>query len=171
MDRPVFGDVLGGVQTRPISGILFPRDYDRDPYAAYKRSNANTFGTPFSDTRLRAKDDVLGIRIDGNAKAYARKAFDDLSLMNDQVGNTPILVVKTPSNQVRFFVRRDAERTLEFELIDGRLIDTQTRSVWSFQGEALSGQLAGMQLKEISAIPSFWFAWVSFNPDTELFAG
>ncbi|MFQ5794370.1 MAG: DUF3179 domain-containing protein [Candidatus Bipolaricaulia bacterium] len=173
MDRPVFGDVLGGVQTRPISGILFPRDYGRDPYAAYKRSNSNTFGTPFSDTRLRAKDDVIGIIIDGDTKAYARKAYDELSLLNDRIGNTPILVVKTPADQVRFFVRRDVERdrALEFEFIDGRLIDKQTRSVWNFRGEAVSGEFAGTQLEEISAIPSFWFAWVSFNPDTELFTG
>ncbi|MFQ5795314.1 MAG: DUF3179 domain-containing protein [Candidatus Bipolaricaulia bacterium] len=172
MARPEFGDVLGGTQTEPIPAVgPFPRDYDRDPYAPYRLSDLSTFGTPFNDARLRAKDDVIGIRIDGNAKAYAKKAFDELPLLNDRVGNIPILVVKSPAGEVKFFVRRveEGSRVLEFELIDGRLIDIRTRSVWSFRGEAVSGELAGTQLEKVVGIPSFWFAWVSFNPDTELF--
>ncbi|MFQ5794367.1 MAG: DUF3179 domain-containing protein [Candidatus Bipolaricaulia bacterium] len=179
LDRPQFGDVLGGAPTQPIEGAgLFPRDYDTDPYASYRLQNpeagsSTSFGVPFFDERLQAKDDVIGIAVDGGAKAYAKTAFAELALLNDQVGETPILVVKTPAGELKFFDRQLAgrEEPLEFELVDGNLVDRTTGSTWDFTGIGISGELSGTQLEEIVGVPAFWFAWVAFHPETELFGG
>lgn len=130
-------------------------------------------GVLFNDGRLRAMDDVIGVIVDGSAKAYAKTAFDEQLLLNDWISETSILAVKTPAGELKFFDRQLNQhgRTLEFELVNGRLIDIQTQSVWSFHGEALSGELVGAQLEEIVGIPSFWFAWTAFHPETELFKG
>ena len=53
--------------------------------------------------------------------------------------------------------------------MDGRLIDLQTESEWSYEGVAVSGPLEGTELTRMTIDPGFWFAWVAFHPDTDLF--
>ncbi|MFQ5793736.1 MAG: DUF3179 domain-containing (seleno)protein [Candidatus Bipolaricaulia bacterium] len=132
-----------------------------------------SFGVPFVDDRLQAKDDVIGVVVDDSVKAYTKTAFDELSLLNDRVGETSILVVKSPAGELKFFVRQVGERALEFEFVDGDLVDLNTGSTWDFSGTVISGsgELAGAQLEEIVGVPSYWFSWVAFYPETELFRG
>jgi hypothetical protein len=46
------------------------RDYEHNPYAEYDASPATMFPTSGNDTRLFIKDRVLGVVIDGTARAY-----------------------------------------------------------------------------------------------------
>lgn len=46
------------------------RDYDRDPYAGYGENSELFFDTTHVDSRYHSKEWVLGIEIDGAAKAY-----------------------------------------------------------------------------------------------------
>lgn len=153
----------------------FLRDYDIDPYEFYKVNNADTFGTPFSDQRLSAKADVIGVEIDGLAKAYPRELVEKLQIINDKLGKEYILVVRDPgSGKIRIFKRHVPElnKVLGFELRDGALVDKQTGSRWSFSGEVLEGEPKAkkIKLKELVGVPSFWFAWLAFHPQTELFS-
>ncbi len=138
-------------------------------------NNADTFGTPFADQRLSAKANVIGVELNGLAKAYPRELVEKLQLINDQLGKEYILVVRDPaSGKVRIFKRHvpALKKVLEFELRDGKLVDKKTGSVWSFTGEALEGQLKAknIKLEELVGVPSFWFAWLAFHPQTELFS-
>jgi len=47
--------------------------------------------------------------------------------------------------------------------------DIQTGSTWNVLGEAVAGPLRGRQLKPITHLDTFWFAWVAFQPDTDLY--
>lgn len=177
LDRPREGDRLGDKTNagRANSGD-FSRDYFSDPYSRYRvtgtrAGSVTEFGVPFNDDRLGAKDQVVGIVANGQAKAYAREAMIQQRLLNDAVGGVPVLAVVSPAGEVKFFERSaPAVGVLEFSLENDRLVDGQGNA-WSFEGLAISGPLTGTQLKPIIATPSFWFAWVSFNPNTELFGG
>lgn len=148
----------------------FLRDYDVDPYGWYKTDDSNTFGTPFADERLTAKTAIWGLELNGAAKAYLPEAVAQWSALNDELGGEPILVLwDSEREMVKFFSRRFAERALRFNYCDGQIVDTETQSLWSTDGEALSGALQGTKLRQLSGIPAFWFAWLAFHPNTELF--
>ena len=53
--------------------------------------------------------------------------------------------------------------------VDNKIIDTQTDSEWNNDGLSISGEYEGKQLERIPIEPGFWFAWVAFHPDTDLF--
>ncbi|MCI2432388.1 DUF3179 domain-containing protein [Candidatus Acetothermia bacterium] len=160
----------------PSTGMTAPegdflRDYDVDPYYYYKANSLDTFGTPFNDRRLGAKTTIWGLVLNGAAKAYLPEAVAEWGALNDELSGEPILVLwESERETVKFFTRRLEHRTLSFNRRDGQMIDTETQSIWSTDGEAISGALQGAKLRQLSGIPTFWFAWLAFYPQTELFA-
>ena len=48
----------------------YSRDYDRDPYVGYEDSNGIYFPVAHSDPRYHPKEQILGIEINGQFKAY-----------------------------------------------------------------------------------------------------
>jgi hypothetical protein len=165
-------------QTYPDSAVLSPdtgfsRDYSVDPYSGYYADGNLWFPVSGLDARLPVKERVTGIEVEGAAfGAYPDEAVVEHGPVNDQVGDTPVLVVADPTtgNTIRVFERRVGNQTLEFSMSDGGtfLLDGATQSQWSFNGQATDGELAGNQLTEILPVKGFWFAWFAFHQDTEL---
>ncbi len=63
-------------------------------------------------------------------------------------------------NEKPLFFKRDPE---------GRIRDEETTSLWNLEaGESTEGKLAGARLKEIVVRPAFWFAWISFYPNSAI---
>lgn len=154
---------------------LFQRDYTVNPYAEYGKNDYDTFGTPLKDDRLRAKTIVSGLLIGGHAKAYLPEAVARVGLLHDELGGTPVLVLWNSQTQdIVFFSRVLAgqDRPLEFTQQGKNLIDTATQTVWSSDGEALSGSLASQhaRLERLIGTTAFWFAWAAFHPEAELYA-
>ncbi len=68
------------------------------------------------------------------------------------------------------------EATLEgtkyiFKNEGDKIVDNETGSVWSIQGEAVEGPLAGKKLTPVVHTNSFWFAVAAFKPDTKIYQG
>ncbi|MDP1691358.1 MAG: DUF3179 domain-containing protein [Burkholderiaceae bacterium] len=68
-------------QRHPKTEVLstetgFQRDYARDPYAGYDRVQQLMFDVEHRDDRFPPKEWVLGLRIDGTAKAYPLSVLD-----------------------------------------------------------------------------------------------
>ncbi len=150
------------------------RDYTRTPYEGYEDSPHVWFPVGNEDDRLPPKTWVSGVTIGDNAKAYPIEKITEQKLVNDILGDTELLVVKDPKNGIKMFERRiqtaSGTQQLTFEINEtGELRDTGTSSTWSFNGEAIRGELQGTQLVRWPSIPSFWFAWAAFYPDTFLF--
>lgn len=72
----------------------YVRDYDRDPYEAYYKSQRVMFGVSHTSARYHPKEQVIGIVIEGQAKAYP---FSELSRaktpVTDVVGGRSLRVV------------------------------------------------------------------------------
>ena len=175
--RPTTDLRIGGEPATAVSGQgrLYQRNYNLNPYQAYLTDNGDTFGTSFSDRRLPAKADVVGVRIsDTLAKAYLKEAVEEVGLINDQLGDLSMLVLwDAESQDVIFFEREMNGQIIEFELNgNGQIIDQETSSLWNKSGTATEGPMAneGISLKPVVGITTFWFAWFNFHPHTELYA-
>ena len=98
----------------------------------------------FPDTELKSRDVVIGLTINGAARAYPWETFAKQSPVVDRVNGTPLLLVLGPDGKsFRVFVSRidghDAEFFLQADAQPWTLLDTLTNSQWNFQGCATSG--------------------------------
>lgn len=153
--------------------------YEQYPYARYQLRRWVGYGVDVDQLELRGvapKRKVIGVYIDGAAKAYVESEIWETKLLNDRVGGEEILVVFTLAEEIKVFKRSlpTFNQTLTFALENDQLIDQQTVTQWSFDGVPLSGKLAVVEnqvrLEEVPATPIYWFTWLLFNPETELFS-
>jgi len=165
----------------------FVRPYGRNPYRGYDRIGdiPFLFHDPI-DPRLPAMERVLAVVLGGKVKIYAFPAIAALSVINDEVGGEPIAVFSQEGmlSALDAEVIRDSrripaaaayssklrERVLSFERRGSRIVDRETGSEWDIFGRAATGALAGTQLKPVDSGVHFAFAWLAFNPQSEIFA-
>ena len=126
------------------------------------------------DHRLAPRTLVMGIDIDGRAVAYPLAALQKQSPIVDMIGTVPIVVVLGDDHRsVRAFERTVDGRRLEFfqKVENGalQLLDAETGSTWNFEGKAVSGSLAGRELKKVFVLEDFWFDWRLYHPDTAIY--
>jgi len=126
---------------------------------------------PIQDKRLRAKANIWGLESGSLSKAYDETSLYDERVLNDTLDESPLVILALPDRPVRFFSRKieGREDALQFAWEDGRLIDQETKTVWNYEGQALNGPLQGAQLEPLMATPSFWYAWVLYHPQTDVF--
>ena len=62
----------------------------------------------------------------------------------------------------------DGDRLRFEEAGDGRFRDRETGSVWSLAGVAVDGPHAGRSLEAVPHGNHFWFAWITFRPETRV---
>ncbi len=150
------------------------RDYDDYPYGSYLTSVELFFPISNPDNRLHPKNRVIGIHSDGTARAYQITAFDTATqVINDQIGNLSIVVVGNSNlNIASIYNRALADGTiLNFSAIEDGLPNVlldDEGNTWDIFGKAVSGPRAGEQLAQTESYTSFWFAWATFFPGTEL---
>ncbi len=136
----------------------------------------------FPGTELKSRDVVIGLTIDGAARAYPWEVFAKQSPVLDRVSRTPLLLVLGPDGKsFRVFLARIDGREAEFFLQDDSksdapaggknwsLLDTTTASQWNFQGCATSGPAQGKCLARIPALKDYWFDWRNYHPDTTVY--
>lgn len=89
-------------QTQVLSTITgYDRDYDVDPYQGYYRALGIMFPVGDVRTDLPSKEMVLGIDIEGVAKAYPLSLLKDQDVgFSDRVGGNQIRIVLSPDGQV-----------------------------------------------------------------------
>jgi len=164
----------------------YNRQYGRNPYRGYDNINSSPFlfDDP-TDPRLPAMERVLNVSLGNIDRLYPFALFRDQPLIHDTVANTPVIVMArhgtlsvldreaiTQSRSIHSasaFDRRIDGKTLDFVLRDGTIVDTATGSHWNLLGQALSGPLAGTRLDSLPGGVHFAFAWLAFNPDSEIY--
>jgi hypothetical protein len=174
--RPTTAVALGGKPAvdPPNLARLVSRNYSINPYARYLSDSLDTFGTPFADTRLAAKTLITGIQLpEGQSRAYLKDSIEKIGSLNDHLGETPLIVIWNPETKdVSVFNRTVNGQVLNFLVRAGELVDTATNTEWSFEGKALDGPYVreGAQLQPVPSTTAFWFAWLTFHPETDLYS-
>jgi hypothetical protein len=114
-------------------------------------------------------DFVIGLVIGTDAKAYYYEDVLSLGVINDSLGNIPVLVW-AQDEIYQAYVRIVDGRTLTFRLDGNELVDEETASRWDPNlGLAISGPYAGSALRSVPSLSSFDWAWVDFYPDSEFY--
>jgi hypothetical protein len=162
------------------------RRYGQNPYAAYDSPDSLPF--LFSgdlDWRLPPKERVVGVRLNGAARAYPFGQLAKRNVVHDSVNGQPVVVFYRPGvlsalDQSEIAASREVGATavfspvidrisLTFEAVEGGFRDRNTGSLWNLLGHAVRGSMAGKRLKPIQHVDAFWFAWVAFNPATSIY--
>ncbi len=122
---------------------------------------------------LAGNEPVIGVALDGIARAYPLRVLIWHEIVNDIMGDTPITVTYCPlCNSAVVFDRRVDGRILDFgttgKLRNSDLVmyDRQTESWWQqFIGEAVVGELTGTRLRTIPARLESYAAFSERHPD------
>jgi len=119
-------------------------------------------------TDLADTEPVVGLIVNGEAKAYPLRILMWHEIANDTIGGVPVAVTFCPlCNAAMVFDRRVDARVLDFGTTgmlrnsDLVMYDRQTESWWQqFLGEAIVGALTGTVLK---ALPARLESWKNFR--------
>ena len=157
------------------------RSGSRDSYARYYESpDAGVLGETRTDDRLYTKEYVVGLVHNNVTRAYPFSVLNDSPVVNDTVGDDPVLVTFDASSGAGVVFNRIVDgQTLTFEPIDAEadasdatlyIQDEGTKTRWcALAGEAVEGELSGSTLQQIPTTLSFWFGWKDFYPETEIY--
>lgn len=119
-----------------------------------------------TDDRLPEAELVLGVESNGATAAYVLSAVDGLTVLNDTIGETPVVVIVDPDTL--FGIAYSAEvggNVRSFSAGDGQLID-ESGSVWALDGSGADGQLAF-----VTSFVTEWYGWVAYHPATAIVPG
>ena len=147
----------------------------RDPYDSYYASGQpGVIGEKHQDDRLPTKQFVVGVALEDEAVAYPFSVLSLEPVVNDLVGEAPVLVVFGQDNiATAVFDRKVGDQILTFSLSNPEaltLTDAETGSTWDgLAGTATAGPLAGERLTQLKSTNSFWFGWKDFYPDTRVY--
>ncbi len=147
----------------------FERPYGSDPYGNYYTSSEIIFPVAHKDERMHPKEIIAGYHDINSYKAYKFHDVESVKAINDKINGKEILLVSLYPNMVRAFDRKVDGNSIEFVFSDGKIMDKQTSSEWNFDGQAVTGSLKGKHLERIALNPGFWFEWVAFHPETEIY--
>ena len=133
-------------------------------------------------------DRVVGVEVNGEAKAYPMSLMSLHEVANDTVGGLPVAVSWSPVCYApRAFVRRvprtvstvaSVEAITGTGLLEfgnsGKLIlnssvyyDRSAESLWlQFMGQAVDGPYEGWWLEQVPAVNTSWQSWLDAYPDT-----
>jgi len=151
------------------------RDYERYPYNNYETIDNENILFPFGklDDRRPPKERVLGIRTSTGSMAFPFGEFEEKQ-------ENQIVEVELDGNNIAIFWDAEKEAAIafntfvegviaHFEVQDGKFVDTSSGSVWSIDGRAIDGPLAGSVIEQVpNSYIAFWFAWAAFHDQVDI---
>lgn len=119
---------------------------------------------------------VIGVAVNGVAKAYPVRLLSLHEIVNDEFGGQPVLVTWCPLcfSAIAFDPVVDG-RPLTFGvsgyLYNDNLVmyDHQTNTLWSqLLGQSVRGAMRRVQLRILPSIITSWGEWKTVHPDTQI---
>ncbi|MBI4588475.1 MAG: DUF3179 domain-containing protein [Candidatus Rokubacteria bacterium] len=125
-----------------------------------------------ADGWLTAKEPVLAVELNGEARAYPLQILTWHEIVNDTIGGRAVSVTYCPlCNSGIVFDRRIGEKTYDFGTSgmlyksDLVMYDRQTHSLWAqMEGRAIVGDLAGVRLTMLPANTLAYGDWKRLYP-------
>ena len=146
----------------------FSRNYQFYPYQSYDQLSNDDLLFPMPvNTQRPIKERVLTVRRnDTGGRGYP--------FVNEMVDGEPFAVFYEAydgGTAMAYEAPRVDGVTLTFEpLEEGGYVDQNTGSLWTIEGKAVEGELAGMELTPAAeSYVLFWFAFKHFQPNSTTF--
>jgi hypothetical protein len=179
-------ELLGGEQVRwgtwreDHPGTMLAVEPEQQPRAVVPRAllmavlrvvppNIALPGLTARDNRLSAHEEVVGIIVRGQARAYPFRLLREKLVVNDEVGGLAIAIIyEREADRVRAFRRTVSGQTITIAIESQELTD-QARSLrWKHNGEPSNGNAAD-RLESIGINRLWWHAWSEFNPNSSVY--
>ena len=171
LENFIYRDVPARVEMWAIQwGGVGPFDIpplDQPDYVA-----ANEVGADYLDH----DEQVIGIWINGDARAFPMRLMNHHEIVNDTIGGVPVVLSTSPVNGTStLYSTSVGDREFTFGTSgylyqgDKLLYDRATRSLWhAITGEPVVGRLAlsGIKLTRLPITMTTWAAWKDRHPDT-----
>jgi hypothetical protein len=145
---------------------------DGSPYQAYfdDPERSGLFRAQWLANRMPGKNLIFGVMRGSQALAVTESAFDGTAFINAELDGSPLVLARGTDGGVRAF-----SAVVDGEMIElsrdpatGRVRDLDG-STWDLStGRCVAGPRIGAHLAPIAVIPSYWFAWSSFYPNTQV---
>lgn len=171
----LWSHLLGEAMQGPLTGErLEPLPATMTDWKTWRHAHPMTSAAllPRSERRLRRDSYreldryVIGLAEDGIARAWPFDLLLQHSLVNDWLGDDPVLVVFDQASLTAVVYERTINgRPIEFEEQNGRLVDPQTDTDW----DPLTGRsftTGGVRLQRLPGVTSFAHSWRRFHPGT-----
>ena len=147
----------------------------QDVYADYHASQrAGVSGMDYTDNRLPNKVLVIGVQVqtksgDTQFRAYPLTHFTETAVINDTLGEVPLLIFHDKTSFATAVFKRNADART-FTLQEGYFVEDNTGTRWNLvTGAAISGKDEGTRLERLPAINIYWFAWARYYPETSIY--
>jgi hypothetical protein len=135
-----------------------------DSLARFERGKSKGNLTRTDSLSWKDKSWVVGVERNGSSKAYDWIDLKRLHVINDKVGDVPIvLVLSTDTTSFSVFQRPS----------DGEIFSVRndtlftTNASYDFSGRNVTNDSSS--LKRINAYQEFWHSWRTFHPKTETY--
>ena len=161
------------------TGFYSPSQYEPETdeasiYFGYRNNPEPIFPVPGQDDRLDAKEQVLGLNIDGVHAAYPISVTSDKQLVTDVVNGVPLVILgSSKSAEARAYQSQGIEFSLADDIGDGfpkALVD-QNGERWVVTPEALVKESDTTETRlAIPSSVSYWFGWSGFHANTSLYS-
>jgi len=112
---------------------------------------------------LKDKEEIYAVRVADNAKAYVIKTLLKQQIVNDEIGEVPIVLIVDPKSEAVRVYRRES---FTFSLVSGQIKDDSDR-VYQLLEDALVS--SDKKLERVPGYVIWWFAWYGFFPQTEIY--
>ena len=159
------------IDTGFVRNYRNPLDLDA-PYGLYKASPKLMFPVYEVNERAAPKTPIFGIQIGGAARAWQTYDLWVEGIVNDSVGETPVvLITDAASGAVRAYARA-ADTFTNFarrrESTETLLVDHDGDSWTVTEAHLVNDDDPEVRLDRIAGVNAFWSAWYAFHPQTSL---
>ncbi|HZJ13616.1 MAG TPA: DUF3179 domain-containing (seleno)protein [Chthoniobacteraceae bacterium] len=135
---------------------------DCDAEGKFERGESKGKLTRTDRSSWNDKSWVVGVTIGAASKAYDWNRLKTERVINDRVGDTPIVLVLAVDEQSFAVFERPVE-TETFSISDD-ILSAGGKS-YDFAGRDLTAP--SQHLKRVTAYQEFWHSWRTFHPDTQ----
>ncbi len=147
------------------TGSVF--DYTRHPYGAYDTAKTIYFPLTYKTPDLSPKWIVTSVKANDQAISFTQKIMDGKGALVETLGDKRVVgFLDYELGITRVFEAQNYSFKYDFD--KHQISESETDSIFSPEGLAISGSLKGTQLIQIPARVSFWFAWSSQFPETKI---
>jgi len=126
-----------------------------------------------ANNKIKDNKLVIGVTINGEAKAYPIQLIGYHHQVRDTIGNTPVMItyctVCRTGRAFSPFVNNKQEdfRLVGMDHFNAMFEDATTKSWWrQVNGEAITGKLKGYHLPEILSTQTSLAQWLHLNPNS-----
>jgi hypothetical protein len=145
----------------PSGKVMAIEDQFRTRYDStgrYEKGRSKGQLTRTDSLSWKDKSWVVGIDIDTSAMAYDWFDLKKQRVINDQVNDTPVVIVISGDDQSFAAFKRDIGET--FTVRNDSLVSSSNR--YDLAGRSADGS----KLQPVKAYQEFWHSWQTFHPNT-----